>query len=181
MSTAGRAGLDMHRAEPIDGSIDSSRSLAHRSAVIGVPFVHQGADSTDEGRVDVVAGVGWHKDRFRRFERGPVAAGRLDVTNTRELREVIGRLAGFVRTRGIGNGPASAWLGFSVGADCGWGPALLHLGFGVEVRSWFGAIELLSASDITSFCLTSQAIAGNGREIVIEIHGVSGWDRRSAT
>ena len=58
MSTAGRAGLDMHRAEPIDGSIDSSRSLAHRSAVIGVPFVHQGADSTDEGRVDVVAGVG---------------------------------------------------------------------------------------------------------------------------
>lgn len=103
-----------------------------------------------------------------------MAAGRLDVTNTRELREVIGRLAGFVRTRSIGNGPASAWLGFSVGADCGWGPALLHLGFGVGVRSWFGAIELLSASDITSFCLTSQAIAGNGREIVIEIHGVSG-------
>jgi hypothetical protein len=103
-----------------------------------------------------------------------VAAGRLDVTNAGELREAIGRLVGFVRTRGIGNGPASAWLGFSAGADCGWGPVVLHVGFGVEVRSWFGAVELLSASGITSFCLTSQAIAGNGREIVIEIHGVSG-------
>jgi hypothetical protein len=102
-----------------------------------------------------------------------VAAGRLDVTDTGELREVIGRLVGFVRTRGIGSGPASAWLSFSAGADCGWGPAVLHVGFGVEVRSWFGAIEL-SVSGITSFCLTSQAIAGNGREIVIEIHGVSG-------
>jgi hypothetical protein len=92
MRAASRTSLYMRRAEPIDRAVDSSRrgGLADRSAVINVPFVHQGADSADEGRVEVVARVGGHsRHGRRRFERGAAGAGVLDLANARELRDAV--------------------------------------------------------------------------------------------
>jgi hypothetical protein len=79
-----------------------------------------------------------------------------------------------VTSRGIVGGPASAGVGFSGGASCRWSPAVLELASEVQIRSGLGAIEFFSASGITGFRLTSEAVAVNGREIVIQIHGVSG-------
>ena len=58
MRAAGRTRLDVHRAEQVNGSIDRSRGLTDRSAVISVPFVHQGADSTNQRGINVIARVG---------------------------------------------------------------------------------------------------------------------------
>lgn len=94
MRAAGRARLHMLRAEQVDGSVDGSRGrgLADRSSIIGVPFVHQGADATDEGGVDAGAGVGRHRHGrhgFRRSERGSAGARGLDMANARELRDAV--------------------------------------------------------------------------------------------
>lgn len=77
-------------------------------------------------------------------------------------------------SRGIADGPASAGVGFSVGAGCGWSPGVFLLAFGVEVRGWLGAIEFFRASGVTGFCLASETVAGNRGEVVIEVHGVRG-------
>ena len=96
------------------------------------------------------------------------------MTNAGELKEVIGGLVGFERTGSIADGPGSAGVGFSVRANRGWSPTVFHFAFGDQVRSLLGAIEFLSASGITSFGLTSETLAGNRREIFIEVHRVSG-------
>jgi hypothetical protein len=91
-----------------------------------------------------------------------------------ELREVVGGLVGFEWTGSTANGPASTGVGLSFGTNCGWSPMVFHLAFTVQIRSRFRIIEFFSANGIMSFCLTSETLAGNGRKIITQMHGVGG-------